>query len=798
MVIVALFVGFVFGALAVVGVEVLGVLFLIRKLSKKVDEEDVKITKSGSSGREELQFSFPNKQGWVWVLEKERIPKTSPPTDKGLRQQKRKIEILEVSPVRKYASIKDQSLVVTEPDGTLTKVSLLSCTVEAVSATNLPSRKWAKKYPVKVESKSSVIYHGSKLFYMYFETSSEKESWCKSLRLASSDDKEKLKWFDKLRLEFHNYLGSLNVEYPSFLKPTIGFNPDLGDKSIKIDGSSSKVRHFLKKLAKKTSKSGVENKTNWRSFSGREDKRVSERSSGVQESSSVGGSSRLSQTQKNSNYAVEEKIIQALTPRSTQSGSRSQGPLSSDTDSIDKITSDDGTLCCNLLLSRLFFDAKSNVELRKSIQARIQRTLSTIRTPSYIGEIICTGVDPGNIPPFIHGMRVLPTDLKEVVAMEIDIEYYGGAVLDIETRLEVQELENPESLDTNSDSKSVDDVTTDLLEGFEYFGEQLKLNEQKNQAMEQKGDEIRKLEEIKSFKGNEQVSSAVSKWKSVLNCVAKQVSQVPLSLAVRVTTLRGTLRVHIKPPPSDQLWFGFTSMPDIDFSLESSVGDHKITSGHIALFIISKFKAAIRETMVLPNSESVTIPFMLAEKNDWVPQKSAPFIWTNPEVTTEPTAESVIVHEVHRAQSSQETHPLEVQEARTSSARSTESIQDKLIDSLDDQKAVVSNVNLPDESKTALLESEEFPLQEAALQSIEENREVTSSNWQHPSPPQAMVAVEENDMMEGEDARLRRMGTRAKMLGLRKRMGEKLEEKRRNIEEKGRHIVEKMRGPGGI
>ncbi|KAJ9546106.1 hypothetical protein OSB04_025813 [Centaurea solstitialis] len=799
MVTVALLIGFVIGAIAVIGVEVLGVLWLLRKLSRKVDEEEAKSTKSGSNGRDELEFSFPNKQGWIWVLEKEKIPKIPPSIDKGLRQQKRKIEVLEVSPVRKYASIKDQSLIVTEPDGTLTKISLLSCTVEAVSATNLPTRKWAKKYPVKVESKSSVIYHGSKLFYMYFETSCEKESWCKALRLASCDDKENLKWFHNLRSEFHNYLGSLNVEYPSFLKPTIGFNPEMGDRSIKIDGSSSKVRHFLKKLAKKTSKSGVENKTNWRTFSGREDKKTSERIGGVQESSSVGGSSRGSQTQKKTNNAVEEKVIQALTPRSTQSGSRVQGPFGSDTDSIDKMASDDGTLCCNLLLSRLFFDAKSNAELRNSIQARIQRTLSTIRTPSYIGEIICTGVNPGNIPPYIHGMRVLPTDLKEVVAMEIDIEYYGGAVLDIETRLEVQELENPESL--NSDPKAVDEVTTDLLEGFEHYGEQLKLNEQKNQT----SDEIRKLEETKSFKGNEQISSAVSnKWKSVLNCVAKQVSQVPLSLAIRVTTLRGTLRVHIKPPPTDQLWFGFTSMPDIDFSLESSVGDHKISSGHIALFIISKFKAAIRETMVLPNSESVTIPFMSAEKNDWVPQKSAPFIWTNPEVTTEPIAESVITHEVHRAQSSLETHPLETQEARTSSARSTEGMLDTLIETLDDQKVMVvaANGSPPDESKMALSESEERSPPEAAvaLRSIEEDREVASPSRHHPSPPQqqAIVAAEESDMAEGEDARLRRMGTRAKMLGLRKRMGEKLEEKRRNIEEKGRHIVEKMRGPGGV
>nr|XP_043615550.1 testis-expressed protein 2 [Erigeron canadensis] len=786
---VALLFGFVLGALVVIGIEVFVVWFLIKKLSKKANEEEIKVKKNVLDGKEGLHFSYPNKQGLVWVLEKEKIPKITPTADKNPRQQKRKVEIVEVSPVRKHASIKDQSLFITELDGSLTKISLLGCVAEAVSATNQPSRKWAKKYPIKVENKSSVVYHGSKLFYLYFETSCEKESWCKALRLASCEDKENLRWFNRLRSEFHSYLASLNVEYPSFLKQSISFNPEIGEKSIKVDGSQSKVRHFLKKFAKKTSKTA------------KEDKKIIE--------SSVGGSVKAPQTQKRP-YNAAEEIIQALTPRSTSSGSRNQA---SDTDSNEKVLSDDGTLCCSLLISRLFFDAKSSVDLRNSIQARIQRTLSTIRTPSYIGDIICTGVNPGNVPPYILGMRVLPCDLKEVVAMEIDIEYYGGAVLDIETRLEVQELE------TNSDSKSVDEVKTDLLEGVEYYEQQLKLNEQKNHSVERKGDEIRKFEETKSFKANELASSTISKWKSVLNSVAKQVSQVPLSMAIRVTTLRGTLRVHIKPPPSDQVWFGFTSMPDIDFNLESSVGDHKITSGHIALFIISKFKAAIRESMVLPNSESVTIPFMLAEKNDWIPQKAAPYIWTNPELHPEPAVESTAVHEIQRPQPSEEIHPQKPQ-VHSSNTRSTESsscsteskhnvAQDKPTDLSEDRKAV-SDESSSDE-KTPLLESEEKPPpppppQEVAImaiprQSVEENKEVKFPNWQHPSPPQSMAVTtteENNDTVEGEDARLKRMGTRAKMLGLRKKMGEKLEEKRRNIEEKGRHIVEKMRGPGGL
>lgn len=31
-------------------------------------------------------------------------------------------------------------------------------------------------------------------------------------------------------------------------------------------------------------------------------------------------------------------------------------------------------------------------------------------------------------------------------------------------------------------------------------------------------------------------------------------------------------------------------MPDIEFDLESSIGEHKITNGHVALFLINRFK----------------------------------------------------------------------------------------------------------------------------------------------------------------------------------------------------------------
>jgi len=74
-------------------------------------------------------------QGVVWVLESGKIAKQS-------REQKRKNDLLEVSPVKMYGQIKGQSLILRKPDGLHTTVELKGCAVQAVSASILSSRKW--------------------------------------------------------------------------------------------------------------------------------------------------------------------------------------------------------------------------------------------------------------------------------------------------------------------------------------------------------------------------------------------------------------------------------------------------------------------------------------------------------------------------------------------------------------------------------------------------------------------------------------------------------------------------------
>lgn len=779
--------GFVLGVLAILGLEAAGVLYVLNRLSKKASRAD--FAAKGACRELDPQQSLDsayNKQGIVWVLEPDKVPKNRL-AEKVPKEQKRKRDFLEVSPVQKCAKVNDKKLILKNPDGSkTTTIELKGCVIEAVSASSLPSRKWAKKFPLKIESKTSLIYNGSKIVYLYLETSWEKESWCKALRLASCDDKEKLRWVAKLNEEFRSYIGALITGYPSFMKSSIGYSPELMDKGNRVDGSSSKVRSFWKKLSRKTSgKSSSENKGAWNYPTVLEEKKISEKLRSSQESV----------TSKVSSSSAEENTTLPPSAACSRSVSQNYASVASDAESEDRFGSDEGTLCMNLLISRLFFDAKGNTGLNTAMQSRIQRTLSNTRTPSYVGEIICTGTDIGSLPPYIHGMRLLPIDMNEVWAFEVDVEYSGGAILDVETRLEVCEpdLQNGIS-DANIESNSAENVSSELLEGFEDLGKQLNLSEGNHDEQEQKNGVEPKADGVKSNKGTMPSTSSASRWKSILNSVAKQVSQVPISLSIRVASLRGTMRLHLKPPPSDQLWFGFTSMPDVEFGLESSVGDHKIASGHIAVYLINRFKAAIRETMVLPNCESVCLPWMLAEKDDWVPRNVAPFIWVNQEAVGDHNNISEAFSSPNAEPKSKETNKeirSNIPDGRRQNPRKVESFKHNL------SEAVSSCAIAPSIRGSKSLHELTDPLlpHEASYKRDEEIIPKSSSSSPSPSPSRSfgMPLSKQNSMSEDEDSRQKKGGRRARMLDLGKKMGEKFEEKRRQVEEKSRLIVDKMR-----
>ncbi|KAG2608732.1 hypothetical protein PVAP13_4NG344510 [Panicum virgatum] len=434
-----LLLGFLLGVLSLAIAEGAALLWAIRNLTRRPSRP------SRDTATIPVHPPPPElkRQGVLWMLGQEKMPKvitTNRPSNGARQGIKEKKTIVEVFPVKTLAQLEGRSLTLSAPDGSQQTIHLLNCTVVAVSASNLPSRKWAKRYPIKLESKESEICRGSKVCYLYADTSWEKESWCKALRLASTTDKDKLEFHAMLTQEFRGYVSSLNAGYPCFLKPSTlsGQEHVLGDNIVKTDGSS-KVRSFLKRLSKKsTIKASPESKTNL--------------------------------------VPSKQDIKQPSTPSSSAS-SNSQLSDSPHTNVEEKLAND-GTLCWNLLFSRLFFDAKMNDEVNKAIKARIQRTLSNTRTPAYIGEITLAGLSLGKLPPYLHRMRVLPLDLNEMWAFEVDFEYSSGMLLHIETRLEIPEPElEKDIMSTSLQDDSNGDMGSDVLDSIEQYGNQLRSSE---------------------------------------------------------------------------------------------------------------------------------------------------------------------------------------------------------------------------------------------------------------------------------------------------------------------------------
>ena len=207
---------------------------------------------------------------------------------------------------------------------------------------------------------------------------------------------------------------------------------------------------------------------------------------------------------------------------------------------------------------------------------------------------------------------------------------------------------------------------------------------------------------------------------------------------------------------------------------------------------------------MLPNCESISMPWMLAEKDDWLPRKDAPFIWLNHE-PTEMRSHGTVTPPAHPEEggaNDDASSKRPMTSLPNSSSGSEESL--RAVASIDEAKqepmaeaslhsqssstpvseCVHSDGN--EELRKPLLITEK--LQEDASESRVMSPMSTSLRAVIPAGEQPQVSASPI----GEDAK-RKGGRRARMMDFGKRMGDKLEEKRRTIEEKGRHIVEKMR-----
>ncbi|KAE8440563.1 hypothetical protein EG329_007236 [Mollisiaceae sp. DMI_Dod_QoI] len=91
--------------------------------------------------------------------------------------------------------------------------------------------------------------------------------------------------------------------------------------------------------------------------------------------------------------------------------------------------------------------------------------------------------------------------------------------------------------------------------------------------------------------------------------------EVNLLLAVVVKRVEGHVMIRIKPPPSNRIWFTFSTMPKIDMTIEPIISARQITYTLILRQIENRIKEVVAESLVVPNWDDV--PFYNTEHKAW-------------------------------------------------------------------------------------------------------------------------------------------------------------------------------------
>lgn len=76
-------------------------------------------------------------------------------------------------------------------------------------------------------------------------------------------------------------------------------------------------------------------------------------------------------------------------------------------------------------------------------------------------------------------------------------------------------------------------------------------------------------------------------------------------IAARIRSLTGNIRVVVKGPPSDRIWWCFTEQPKMDVDIEPVVGPRAIKWGTLLSFIQKKMREGMAEAIVAPNMDDV-------------------------------------------------------------------------------------------------------------------------------------------------------------------------------------------------
>lgn len=270
----------------------------------------------------------------------------------------------------------------------------------------------------------------------------------------------------------------------------------------------------------------------------------------------------------------------------------------------------------------------------------MQRKLSKLHIPYFVGEIVVSGVEVGRCVPRLLSAAAPTTDHRGLW-VDLQVAYSGSFTMTLQTKLDLMKLKMrspsgasspPSPSETPAGagaggcrargayarSPSSDCVLrnvqfdTDTDDSVESSSEEEPPEDEGERAppAAAAGPASKRLLRIVDTVAASRYFQQAAEWK-VLQRAMKGVSNTRIELGVEVRRLKGTLALNVPPAPSDRLWYGFRGSPELVMVARPCLGDRQLDAlPFLADFIQKQLRTVFDKVFVLPNMDDLVIPIM--------------------------------------------------------------------------------------------------------------------------------------------------------------------------------------------
>lgn len=247
----------------------------------------------------------------------------------------------------------------------------------------------------------------------------------------------------------------------------------------------------------------------------------------------------------------------------------------------------------NTLVSRLYRSLAPTAATEAGLIEKMMRKIALARLPSMLTEVQVRSVNLGSSPPQVSHLRLVSADERR--ALEAPLFKGSGASSEQEDEdaacVEMR-VEFDGQMHMSASAQLV------LSQGFS-LGSFTMSNKNKSsleESLERDHKAQSKLEKDNKDDTDKRDKKGDSKEKD-----GKRTGryEVDLNMDIEFTRIVGTLRVLVKPPPSDRVWFGFVQSPELGLKVTPIVSSRQVGWQYVLDLIDSKIREAVRSIIAV-------------------------------------------------------------------------------------------------------------------------------------------------------------------------------------------------------